>query len=165
MTVDEILDDLMRREGGYVDHTADRGGCTKYGITRETLTIWRGGVITCADVQALTEVEARDIYKAIYIEQPRLHVIADDQLRSLMIDYAVHSGAYRAVRALQIAVGVLPDGKLGPRTEAALAAADVSLVYRSVLRDRIGLIASILQRDTSQRVFAAGWVRRLAEFI
>ena len=33
MTVDQMIDDILRREGGYVNHPADKGGPTKYGIT------------------------------------------------------------------------------------------------------------------------------------
>ncbi len=29
----QIIDAILRREGGFVDHPADRGGATKYGIT------------------------------------------------------------------------------------------------------------------------------------
>jgi lysozyme family protein len=165
MTADAIIDEILVREGGYVDHPSDRGNCTNHGITLDTLIVWRGGSVTCQDVQTLTVEEARRIYKALYIERPRLDRVADDRLRALLIDYAVHSGAQRAIRALQVAVGVRPDGIIGPQTEAALEQADPAFVYRSVLRDRIGLIATILQREPSQRAFAAGWVRRLAEFI
>ena len=33
MTIEAILDDVLRREGGYSDHLADGGGPTNYGIT------------------------------------------------------------------------------------------------------------------------------------
>lgn len=37
-TVDEMIDAIIRREGGYVNHPADRGGPTRYGITMATLS-------------------------------------------------------------------------------------------------------------------------------
>ena len=33
MDVDELIDELIEREGGYVHHPADRGGPTRFGIT------------------------------------------------------------------------------------------------------------------------------------
>ena len=33
MNIDELIDALIEREGGYVNHPSDRGGATKYGIT------------------------------------------------------------------------------------------------------------------------------------
>lgn len=165
MTVDQIIDDVLVREGGYVDHPLDRGACTNFGITLASLSDWRGKSVTCAEVQALSKDEARTIYKAQYIERPKLTVIPDDRLRALVVDYAVHSGPRRAIRALQTALGLTADGVIGPKTEQALAQADATQVYRTVLRDRVEFIATLLQRDATQRVFAAGWLRRLGAFV
>ncbi len=33
MNIEQYLDELIKREGGYVTTPADRGGATKYGIT------------------------------------------------------------------------------------------------------------------------------------
>jgi hypothetical protein len=33
MSVDTLIDEVISREGGYVDHPADRGGPTMFGIT------------------------------------------------------------------------------------------------------------------------------------
>ena len=165
MTVERVLDDVLRREGGYVDHPADRGGCTNYGITLDTLAGWRGAPVTCDDVRQLTQHEARQIYRRLYVEGPGFLHVTDEPLRALLVDYAVHSGPRRAVRALQRAVGVTTDGRLGPSTLAALGRVGADVVTRAVLRMRGEHLADLLQRDPSQRVFAAGWVRRLVEFV
>jgi lysozyme family protein len=61
----------LKYEGGYVDHPADPGGATNWGITIGTLRAWRqksygGGTVTKADVRALTKEEAARIYRANY---------------------------------------------------------------------------------------------------
>lgn len=33
MNIEKYLDELIKREGGYVNNPADRGSATKYGIT------------------------------------------------------------------------------------------------------------------------------------
>jgi lysozyme family protein len=33
MNITDLIDRLIAREGGYVDHPADRGGATRWGIT------------------------------------------------------------------------------------------------------------------------------------
>ena len=53
-TVREIVDDVLRREGEFVQHPADAGGPTKFGITQATLADWRHAPVTASDVSALT---------------------------------------------------------------------------------------------------------------
>lgn len=165
MTADAIIDDVLRQEGGFVNHQADHGGATKYGITLQTLSDWRGRPATVQDVEALTEAEARTIYRRRYIEDPGLDKVQDDRLRALLVDYGVHSGPRRAIRALQASVGVVTDGVLGPATLAAVNGGNASQIYRLVLQARGAYIADILQREPSQRAFAAGWLRRLMAFV
>jgi lysozyme family protein len=164
MTSEDVITEVIRREGGYVDHPSDRGGPTHYGITLKTLAAWRGQPVTAEDVFALTEAEARDIYRREYVERPGLDQIADPLLRGLLVDYAVHSGPRRAIEELQRVAGVTVDGKLGPQTLSAVAAKGAESLRRGVLRARGRYLARLLS-DPSQRVFAAGWLNRLMEFV
>ncbi|MDP2319554.1 MAG: glycosyl hydrolase 108 family protein [Acidobacteriota bacterium] len=167
MTADEIIDGVLHREGGYSDRAQDKGGPTNYGVTTATLGAWRklGRPATRAEVKALKVGEAHDIYRQQYLTAPRFDRVADDRLRALLVDFGVHSGPVRAVKALQRAVDVPIDGVIGAQTLDALRRQDATEVYRAVLRERGELIAAILQRDRTQLVFAAGWLRRLMEFV
>lgn len=164
MTAEDVITEVLRREGGYVNHAMDRGGPTNYGITIKTLAAWRGAPVTAEDVRALTEAEARDIYRREYVERPGLDQIADPLLRGLLVDYAVHSGPRRAIEELQRVAGVTVDGKLGPQTLSAVAVKGAESLRRGVLRARGRFLARLLS-DPSQRVFAAGWLNRLMEFV
>ena len=59
MSLDAMIDRLLEREGGFVNHPADRGGATNWGVTQGTLAAWRGYPVSVADVHALTRDEAR----------------------------------------------------------------------------------------------------------
>lgn len=164
--VDRIIQEIIKREGGYVDHPDDRGGPTKYGITRDALSDWRGYPVTAADVRKLEREEAMRIYRVRYVTGPKISTLGlNEGLLSLVVDSAVHSGPLTAIKWLQQSVGVHDDGLIGPVTQAAVAKSAHDEIYRQVLRRRMEHIASILQRRPSQRAFAAGWIRRLAEFV
>jgi lysozyme family protein len=165
MTVDDIIDDIIRREGGFVDHPADRGGPTKYGITQATLAEWRGRPVTANEVAALTVDEARRIYRTLYIDKPGLDALPEP-LRGLVVDTAVHSGAKTAVRLLQQAIGGLTlDGILGPVTIAAVQVANIPLLYRKMLAERIRYLGEAITTRQTNAAFAKGWMARVAEFM
>jgi lysozyme family protein len=162
---ESVIDDILRREGGYVDHPADRGGPTKYGVTLATLADWRVRQTTVDDVRKLTEVEAREIYRERYIIEPRLHKVIDPKVRALAVDCAVNHGPKQAVKLLQLAARVFPDGDLGPKTEGAVSRMESTALYRRLCAARVRYYGQIITKDPSQSVFAAGWTNRVAEFI
>lgn len=160
----ELLDKIIRREGGYVDLADDRGGPTKYGITLATLAESRGINVTAADVRDLTEEEARTIYLQRYIRGPHFDLIQHDALFDLLVDTGVNNGRDRAAKWLQRSAGVVEDGVLGPVTLGVVNANPIRMYYR-LIRVRLKAYAAIVAGNTSQRVFAAGWMNRVAEFL
>lgn len=165
--VESIIDDIIRREGGFINHPNDRGGPTKYGITAKTLGNWRnlGRLATSDEVAALTEAGAREIYRHRYIVEPGFDAIAHPALQVLLVDAGVHSGPQKAVKWLQEALGVTADGVIGSKTRAALAATDQSKLYNKVLAARLRHLGRLITHDPQQSVFAAGWMNRMAEFV
>jgi len=163
VTVEELIEDVIAREGGYVDHPADRGGPTKFGITRATLSRWRGAHVTSAAVKALDVSEARDIYATQYVEQPGFATLPDP-LRVQLVDFGVHSGPAQAVRALQRVLQVTADGVLGPVTRAALVDEDIPRIAREVWQARVRHLAHVIAlRPTHSAPFIDGWLNRCFE--
>lgn len=149
---------ILKHEGGYVDHPLDPGGATNRGITRATLAGYRGRPVSKAEVMALSEREAGAIYRKLY-----WNAISADELPAgvdlVVFDAAVNSGPGRAVRWLQIALGVAPDGVIGPRTISAAGQADANKLIRAFSRQRLGF----LQRLSTWPTFGRGWSRRVRE--
>lgn len=79
-------------------------------------------------------------------------------LRFHVFDFAVNAGASTATKALQIAVGANPDGVIGPKTLAAIKAADPLRVIARVTGQRLHLMAGL----PTWPAFGRGWSRRLA---
>lgn len=165
MTADEVIDHILIREGGFVDHENDKGGATNLGITHATLTEWRKRPVTVDDMRNLTRAEARQIYRALYIEKPGFTAIESPSVRALTVDCAVNHGSANAIKMLQRAARVFPDGVLGPKSKAEVNRMDASALYRRLCAERAKFYGQIITKNPSQAVFAAGWMNRLAEFI
>lgn len=163
MTTESLIDAILAREGGFVDHPDDKGGATNFGITQATLAAhrWRG--VTVEDVRNLTEQEARAIYSQRYVTAPGFDRIASDPLRAALVDYAVHSGPVAAIKALQRRLGVDVDGVLGPATQRAANLEDGRRLALGVLAGRLRHLGRIITDSPSQATFAAGWMNRVAE--
>lgn len=168
--LDALIDRLLDREGGYVNHAADRGGPTKFGITQATLSAWRGTPVTAFQVQVLSTDEARAIYRDRYFIRPGFGAIEDPELQELVFDFAVNSGPGAAARALQTALrdmglykGAI-DGGFGPLSQAALkACTNIPELYYRTKCERYELFLRFIGRDPAQSVFATGWSNRLDE--
>jgi lysozyme family protein len=165
VTPNEIIDGILVREGGFVDHSADKGGPTKYGITQATLADWRGKPVSAEDVRTLTENEAREIYREAYITRPGFLGIENGAIRALAVDCAVNHGVKRAVQLLQEAAHVFTDGVFGPNTRDAVNRMTAAVLYRRLCAARVRLYGQIITKNPTQAVFAAGWANRVAEFI
>ena len=164
--VDQYIERVLEREGGYVDHPNDRGGPTNHGITMNTLSSWRGQPVSANDVRLLTREEARDIYRTRYWSTPGFGSLGlPDLLSEAVFDTAVNSGPARAVRMLQRCVGVNDDGVIGPITSQAIERTHPVKLCARYLSHRGVFYGEIIGRDASQSVFRNGWANRLAEFI
>jgi len=91
-TAQQSIQNVIRREGGYVADRADRGGETKFGISKRAYPN--------LDIANLTEAEAARIYKRDYWDK-----IKADQLpaniREMAFDAAVNQGVAWTLDALK----------------------------------------------------------------
>lgn len=164
--IDHLIDRVIAREGGYVNHPADRGGPTNMGITLATLASYRAKQVTAEDVKALTRQEAATIYRLNYWIRPGfVNLKVAPQVAEMVFDAAVHHGVGAATRFLQRAVGVKDDGVLGPVTRRAVGDYPGRKLAARFLVERAEELGRIITRNPSQAAFAHGWFRRLGEFI
>jgi lysozyme family protein len=89
------LIEVLKHEGGYVDHPRDPGGATNLGITIGTLKAYRGKAVSKADVKALTKAEAAQIYKRNYWDKIGADNLPDG-VDFAMFDLAINSGVGKA---------------------------------------------------------------------
>jgi len=170
--IDRIIDRIVTHEGGFVDHTADRGGPTKYGITAATLARWRGvpeDEVSVDDIRRLSLEEARAILRRLYIEDPRIDRLPSHLIEP-MADTAVLMGPRRAVRMLQMALSrmgyeIAVDGIIGPQTAHVAAIASPRMARRLLIVERIGHHIDRIRASPDQYVFARGWIARALDLM
>ncbi len=158
MSFERALAFVLSQEGGFSDNAKDPGGATNFGITRATLSKWRGKSVTRRDVQSLTRREASSIYHRQYWQRCKCDQLPP-ALAFLMFDTAVNQGVGRATRFLQKSIDTKVDGIIGPMTLAAVRRREPKRVMIEFAARRMrhyGLLSIF-------SIFGLGWSRRLME--
>jgi lysozyme family protein len=127
--VEALIDDLIDREGGYVNNPADKGGPTCFGITQ---AVARANGYA-GPMRQLPRAVANGIYLRLYWTRPRFDEVAkrSPAVAAELFDTGVNMGPAVAVTFLQRALTALnrnardypdlvPDGRIGKQTLAAL---------------------------------------------
>ena len=127
----QAFEQMLASEGGFTDDERDKGnklpdgrkGSTMLGVTQFNWENHIGHQVTHDQMRKLTADDVEPLYKKKYWD-----VVRADELPSgidyLVFDLGVNAGPGRSIKLLQAAVGVTPDGGLGPISMAAVLAAD-----------------------------------------
>ena len=181
--VREIAEEIVAREGGFVNDPDDPGGATNHGVTIGTLRrlgidVNRDTRIDVADVKALSQKQAVEIYLKHYFEAPGIGALPEP-LQASVFDMYVNAGG-NAVKILQRLLTEMGfpcdvDGEIGPATIRAAQmgheAAPEHLVdaYGIARRNYYYTLAD--KRPASRKYARAkdggkgGWIRRAEAFI
>lgn len=148
---------VIQNEGGYVNHPADPGGETKYGITKRTYPY--------LDIRNLTMDDAIKIYQKDWWDKygfGNLPLGVGEKI----FDLSVNMGAQRPVRFLQRALcdlgqDVTIDGILGPKTCAAAIQCHPRTLVQHIKYHARNYYTALAERRPKMRVFLKGWLKRL----
>lgn len=159
-----IMANVFVHEGGFADDPHDSGGATKFGITQNTLSKWRGKMVYRDDVKALTKKEASMIYKSEYYEKPKINLLPVP-LQGVVLDTAINSGPKRSIRMLQRSINDLGgalavDGYIGPKTLEACENHSMKNIINIFCNRRIDFYNRIVRSNPSQKRFIKGWSKR-----
>lgn len=147
---------VLEHEGGYVNHPADPGGETKYGITKRSYPH--------VDIRNLTVAQATAIYRRDWWDRHQYGLLPHAVAEKVM-DMSVNMGARRAHILLQRALNRLGaqlglDGMLGPMTRAAIAGRDAERVREALRKEQAAFYERLIARRPHMAVFRRGWMRR-----
>ena len=173
--VDELIDNLIEREGGFSDHPADAGGPTCFGITEAVGRAHGYG----GPMRLLPRSEAAKIYKRLYWLRPRFDEVAkrSPRVAAELFDTGANMGPTVAATFLQRALTALnrnagdypdlvPDGRIGMET---LAALDTFLAKRGEASGETVLLRALealqgerylrlAERRPANEAFLYGWL-------
>lgn len=174
MNIDKLIDEVIRREGGYSNHPADRGGPTNFGVTEQVARAfgYKG------DMRAMPREVAVSIYRERYWTAPRFGEVAAifPEIGHELFDTGVNMGVGTASKFLQRTLNVLnrgvtdypdigTDGVIGNMTLYALKGlrAKRGAAAGEVLRKALdGLQCAryieLAEKNPSQEAFAYGWL-------
>ena len=152
MTFDDVIDVVLRNEGGYVWNPKDPGGETKYGISKWA---YPGEDIAGMTVERAKELYRRDYWGPLQCDQ------LPAMVRLSVMDAGVNSGVKRAAQWLQRAVGVADDGIIGAKTIAAARATDPATIVVRLNGARLRFLTD----SHNWLTFGQGWTRRVAAIL
>ena len=151
---------ILRWEGGFSDHPADRGGATNRGVTLATFRHFYGADRTADDLRGMTDAQWLRIFREGYWNRWQADRVASQSLANLLVDWVWASGSHGITRPQRI-LGVEADGIVGERTLAALAARDPEPLFHQLRAARIAFEEDIVHENPSQKVFLRGWKNRI----
>lgn len=179
----ELAEEIVTREGGFVNDPDDPGGATNFGVTIHTmralgLDLTGDGTVSEADVRALTRAQAVAILLEHSWRRPGIAALPE-VLQPPVFDMYVNAGsnAVRILQRLLNAMGsdLVVDGSIGPQTVRAARAAEraapdhLADAYGIARRDYYYALAD---RRPAARRYArradggkGGWILRAEEFI
>ena len=174
LDADALIDAVIDREGRYVNHPADRGGPTCWGIT-EAVARAQGYDGTMRDLPRAT---AAAIYRRTYWLRPGFDRVAfrAPQFAAELFDTGVNMGTAVAVGFMQRALNALNraardypdiavDREIGPRTLSALdgflkarGAGGETVLLRAMEALQGERYIALAERRPSQEAFLYGWL-------
>lgn len=132
-------------EGGFVNHPADPGGATNWGITRAVLADWRKRPVSVEEVRTMPYSEALSIFKRKYWDP----VGAEGMPKGVDLacyDWGVNSGVARGRKAY---------------SDFANISSPVDRV-KAIMAARRSFFSAIIARNNKLSAFKKGWANRVA---
>lgn len=158
---DKAFAHTFENEGGMqtTKVTGDRGGQTCCGIARKYHHDWAGWAYVDRG-----ENPPMFLVKTFYGEKfwspIRGNEIKSQGIAFALFDFGVNAGSSVAVKLMQSVLGLVVDGKVGPKTLEALNKADREQTLMAFTLAAIARYHVICMKDRTQTKFLLGWVGR-----
>jgi len=146
------IDKTLVNEGGYVNDPDDRGGETKYGISKKQYPD--------LDIKSLTIDEAKEIYKRDYWDKVSADDIEDEHIAFELFDTAVNMGVRTATKLIQLSCEAHPDGIMGANTLNKINSSNKELILTKFKLAKVARYAYLCKKRPENKKYLFGWINR-----
>lgn len=150
----------IARKKGWSDDPDDPGGKTMIDVTLETYKSYcrrKGYPVPTADrLRNIPFDQWQEILKTMYWDKMRADDIISQGIANMTVDWLWASGAAR-IKNIQKLVKVTPDGIAGPKTISAINAANPTVLFAALYKER----EQFYKKCSGWWKYGKGWMRRL----
>lgn len=153
------LQQVLKHEGGFVNHPRDPGGATNKGVTIGTFRRYVKANATVQDLKNISNEQVAVVYKRHYWDAVR----ADELPAGVdycVFDNAVNAGPNRSIKQLQEMTGAVVDGRIGPNTVRAATSVNAKTLIDKLCNRRLSFLRSI-RGGSLWKTFGRGWQARV----
>lgn len=166
--VSELIPHILKWEGGWSNDKADKGGPTMKGVTLAVYTAYCNkhgkGNPTQQQLKNISKKEWEDILKSMYWDRWKADQINNQSVANLLVDWLWTSGVY-GIKYPQQVLGVEDDGKVGPKTLAAVNNyPNQEELFNRLWSRRKQHFTAIANSRPDNAKFLKGWLNRLNDF-
>lgn len=157
---DDVIEIVLKHEGGYVNNPHDCGGETNFGICKRSYPD--------IDIKNLTREKAIEIYRTDLWYRGHFDRICYTPLCFKVFDLSVTMGVNQAIKLLQKAFNHIDlykslaiDGCLGDKTAVAINLAPSLQLYDAFINECIDFYTTLAKEHACNEVFLKGWLNRV----
>jgi lysozyme family protein len=152
------VDYVLANEGGFSNNPNDRGGMTKFGISKASYPH--------VDIQNLTKDDAVKIYKKDMWDRFKLERIKDQDVANKVFDMIVLMGKARATllfesTLIKLGFAIPKDGILDDEMVHIINNYNSGTLLSKYREELKKFIDRIVETNPSQKVFYKGWMNRI----
>lgn len=153
---------LKALEGGFVNDPNDKGGATNCGVTIGTFRDFFGKDKTVEDLKRMTESQWRKVMYS-YWRSAGCDSIENQSIAELIADWCIHSGL-GILRKVQSIAGTAVDGKIGPKSIAAINGFRQKCLHCQIWDARREFLIRVAETNPQYKGMLKGWMNRLERF-
>ena len=169
-----LINMILRNEGGYANDPSDSGGRTYKGISENNFPKWKGRKIINKHEplkrgEYIKDEEIFNFYLVHFYYKLKLDQINNLYISAHLLDHGVNAGISNGVKCLQralndiLSIDIIVDGKIGPVTISEINNSNPKTLLSKLIEEREKYYKSLVDKNPKLKKFLNGWLNRINE--